>query len=78
MARSTSPNKILNTAVHRFVAMVILLATSSSVALLLSEGLIRLLAPQPLINLRPDVWMPAGDVGWRLRPNADTRVNTGE
>ena len=51
---------------------------SCLVALLLAEVAIRLAAPQQLILVRPDVWQPADTVGWRFRPNLDTRVNWGE
>jgi hypothetical protein len=48
------------------------------VALLAAELLVRLVAPQQLILVRPDVWQPVDTVGWRFRPNLDTRVNWGE
>ena len=55
------------------------LAVSSLLALLLGEGLVRWLAPQQLIVLRPDIWIPADDgTGWRMAPGVDTRVNLGE
>jgi len=55
-----------------------LVAGSLLVALLLAEVAIRLIAPQQLILVRPDVWQPVDMVGWRFRPNLDTRVNWGE
>lgn len=47
-------------------------------AVLLAEVLVRLLAPQQLILIRPDLWQPADTVGWLRRPNVDVRINTGE
>jgi hypothetical protein len=55
-----------------------LVAGSLLVALLLAEVAIRLIAPQQLILVRPDVWQPVDTVGWRFRPNLDTKVNWGE
>jgi hypothetical protein len=48
------------------------------VSLVVVEGLIRLLAPQSLILLRPDIYIPTEQLAWRHAPNVDTRVNTGE
>jgi lysophospholipase L1-like esterase len=48
------------------------------VVLLVAELAVRLLAPQQLIQIRPDVWQPADTVGWLHRPNVNTRINTGE
>lgn len=62
----------------RRLASLALLFASIAFSLLAAEGLVRLVAPQSLIQIRPDIWMPAGRVGWRNRPNADTRINTGE
>jgi len=55
-----------------------LVAGSLLVALLLVEVAIRLIAPQQLILVRPDVWQAVDTVGWRFRPNLDTKVNWGE
>ncbi|HET8945615.1 MAG TPA: hypothetical protein VFQ07_01420 [Candidatus Polarisedimenticolia bacterium] len=55
-----------------------ILAASITLSLFLAEGIVRLVAPQPLILIRPDVWMPADGVGWKNRPNVDTHLNTGE
>src|SRR5213076_68873 len=43
-------------------------------ALLLAELLIRLIAPQQLVLVRPDVWEPVDTVGWMFRPNLNTTV----
>jgi hypothetical protein len=53
-------------------------AISALIALLVAEGLVRLAAPQQLILVRPDMWMPADSVGWLNRPAVRTMVNTGE
>lgn len=51
---------------------------SMLVAALLVEGTIRLFAPQQLIMIRPDLWVPRDSVGWTFRPLLDTDINTGE
>lgn len=57
----------------------LLLAVATAVALLAAEALVRWLAPQQLIRLRPDVWTPDHEgLGWRMAPDLDTVVNTGE
>ncbi len=55
-----------------------LLIGSVLVAALAAELLIRLVAPQQLISIRPDVWQPADSVGYLLRANLRTTINTGE
>ncbi len=47
-------------------------------AVLLGEAAVRLAAPQQLVRVRPDVWMPADTFGWTHRPNLNTTFNTGE
>jgi hypothetical protein len=47
-------------------------------SLVFAEGLVRLLAPQSLILLRPDIFIPTEKLGWLHAPDVDTRVNTGE
>jgi hypothetical protein len=42
------------------------------------EVAVRLVRPQQLIQPRPDIFVPADTVGWDLRPNVATTVNTGE
>ncbi len=56
----------------------VLLATSCTVGALLGESVVRLVAPQQLILIRPDIWQPADTVGWLHRPNVNTSINTGE
>lgn len=55
-----------------------LVLLSTTIALLLAEGMVRLAAPQQLILRRPDVWQPVDSLGWRLRPDVATTINTGE
>ncbi len=55
-----------------------LVALSTVVALLVAEMAVRVVAPQQLILIRPDVWQPADTVGWLHRPNVATEINTGE
>lgn len=42
------------------------------------ELAVRVIAPQQLVLLRPDIWMPVDTFGWTHRPNIATEVNTGE
>lgn len=53
-------------------------ALSLGVSLALAEVLVRLVAPQQLIQIRPDLWQPADTIGWVRRPNASVEINTGE
>ena len=48
------------------------------VSLLFAEAAARMVAPQQLILIRPDLWRPADTVGWLHQPNIDLEVNTGE
>jgi hypothetical protein len=54
------------------------LSAALLVALLLTELLVRAVMPQQLILVRPDVWQPVDTLGWMLRPNIHTTINTGE
>lgn len=38
----------------------------------------RVAAPQQLVLMRPDLWEPVPELGWRKRPNVVTTINTGE
>jgi len=55
-----------------------LLLGSTMAALLLGEVVVRIVAPQQLIILRPDIWMPVDSVGWTFRPLVHSTINTGE
>jgi hypothetical protein len=46
-------------------------------ALAVAEVVVRIVRPQQLWELRPDIWIPAEDLGWRLGPNLNTTVNMG-
>lgn len=46
-------------------------------ALVLSEGLVRLVAPQELVLKRPDIWKPDSRLGWVHHAGLATTVNTG-
>lgn len=47
-------------------------------ALVLAELLVRLVAPQQLILIRPGIWQPADSVGYLFHSNLDIEINTGE
>src|SRR3989442_7554034 len=55
-----------------------LLLGSTMAALLLGEVVVRIVAPQQLIILRPDIWMPVDSVGLTFRPFVHSTINTGE
>ena len=55
-----------------------LLTFSLLLAVFAAEFALRLVAPQQLIQIRPDLWQPADTVGWMHRPNVTTTINTGE
>lgn len=61
-----------------WLASVLLLLLSVGFVLLLSEGAVRLLAPQQPMILRGDIWQPVDSLGWSHRPNVATTINTGE
>lgn len=63
---------------RRLLLNSLLLVVSLGLATCAAEIGVRLAAPQQLILLRPDLWMPADTVGWLRRSNVDARVNTGE
>src|SRR5207249_3590444 len=62
----------------RWISRWVLMPASVVLSLVVGEGLVRLVAAQSLILLRPDIWIPADQAGWRHMPNVDLRVNTGE
>lgn len=59
-------------------ASVLLLLVSVVTVFLLSEGAVRVLAPQQPMILRGDIWHPVDSLGWSHRPNVATTINTGE
>ncbi len=76
-ASSERDGRILARA-RRWAVNLLLLGVSTAVTLVVAEGFLRLVAPQQLILLRPDVWRPNDGLGWEQAPNLDTVVNTGE
>lgn len=62
----------------RLLATLGLLTFSVLFSLVLGEVAIRIVAPQQLPNVRPDIWQPDDSVGWVGRPNVNTMINTGE
>lgn len=56
----------------------LLLAVSTMAAVLLAEFAVRLVAPQQLIEIRPDVWEPVDGIGYLRRPDVSAAINTGE
>ena len=63
---------------RQFAQSAAILACALLVALLVSEVVVRVIMPQQLIVFRPDIWQPVDTVGWALRPNIRTTINTGE
>ena len=55
-----------------------LLAVSVLVSLFFGEIAIRIAAPQQLVVMRPELWVPRDSVGYWNAPNVRTTVNTGE
>ncbi len=64
--------------IRSFLANIGLLGFVTVFALGLAEVLVRLVAPQQLPHVRPDMWEPADSLGWVNRPNVRTTTNTGE
>ena len=62
----------------RWIARTVLALVSTLVGILIAEQLVRLFAPQPLIRLRPDIWMPVDGLGYQKAPHVDAIINTGE
>lgn len=55
-----------------------LLGLSLALSFLLAEAAIRLVAPQQLVVMRPDLWVPRDSLGYWNRSGVRTSVNTGE
>ena len=56
----------------------VLIFVSLLIGLALAELVVRIVRPQQLIQLRPDLWQPADSLGWLRRPDVNGAVNTGE
>ncbi len=56
-----------------------LLLVSTLLTLFALEGFVRIVMPQQLIIIRPDIWIPdENGFGWRQAANVNTTLNTGE
>lgn len=55
-----------------------LLLVSVLVAVAIAEMGVRLIMPQQLVQMRPDLWKPADSLGWLHQSNVRTTINTGE
>lgn len=55
-----------------------LLVASLGVAVVIAEVGVRIVAPQQLIMIRPDIWRAVDTLGWTKRPGVNARINTGE
>jgi lysophospholipase L1-like esterase len=55
-----------------------LLLCSTLIGVVLSEGVLRIFAPQPLTLIRPDVWCPDDRLGWKHCPNVNAVIDSGE
>jgi hypothetical protein len=62
----------------KIAGTLILVTVSIAFSLALAEIAIRMVAPQQLPNVRPDIWQPDDSVGWISRPDVNTTINTGE
>lgn len=62
----------------RWAVNLLLFSLSIVVALGAGEIVVRLVAPQQLIVIRPDIWQSVDSLGWRHTPDLDTEINTGE
>lgn len=61
------------------LARLALVVASIAASLLLAEGVVRLVAPQQLVELRPDIWEPDEDgLGYRHAAHVATTINAGE
>lgn len=63
----------------RNLALGVLLAgLAALLSLAGAEVLVRVIAPQQLMQFRPDIWMPRDTLGWTFRPNVSARINSGD
>ena len=63
---------------RRWLGPFLLFSSSLLVCVFLAEGMVRIVAPQQLFLIRPDVYQPVDSLGWKFRPNLSTDINTGE
>lgn len=64
--------------IRRLLVNLFLVAAASIIAFGLCEVIVRLAAPQQLIQIRPDLFLPLDTLGYGHQPNIDLTVNTGE
>jgi len=57
---------------------VLMLSISFILGLVLAEVATRVVAPQQLFLIRPDVFQPVDSLGWKHHPDLSTTINTGE
>jgi hypothetical protein len=62
----------------KLAANAAVILVSLVVAIVMLETAIRIIAPQQLVLLRPDIWQPTDGLGHRLAADVDTVINTGE
>jgi hypothetical protein len=55
-----------------------LLTASLFLTIAVGEVAVRVVRPQQLVMIRPDLWEPADTVGWLRRPHVNSTINTGE
>lgn len=67
------PSRAVRVALNLGIAL-----CSVLIALVVAEAAVRVIAPQQLILVRPDVWRPVDTLGWMFRPNLATKINWGE
>ena len=77
----TSPEPVAPARRDRWRALLLnlaLVAGSVFVAGVVAEAAVRVVMPQQLILIRPDIWQAVDSVGYVHRANVNTSVNTGE
>lgn len=78
MSGPSRPSSTRGRALAKLAALLAVLVASVLLAFLLAEVIVRVGAPQQLIQIRPDVWQPVDTLGYVRRPNISARINTGE
>ena len=69
--------KHLGKLLKSFAVNGLIVCVSLVLSAFLGELLVRWLSPQKLVDLHPDIWTADEPLGWRLRENLSTTVNTG-
>lgn len=76
--RTPRPRSRFRRLLRALALRLVVLVIATTLALLVGELIVRIVMPQQLIVLRPDVYEPVHGLGWVHRPDLDTIVNTGE